>query len=35
MNFRSKGDTSNYTPYADSTEQPKAVKPAEDPFLNW
>jgi len=32
---KSKGDTANYSSYPDSTEQPKAVKPAEDPFINW
>lgn len=32
---KSKGDTSNFSTYPDSTEAPKAVKPAEDPFINW
>ena len=32
---RGKGDASNYSSYPDSTELPKAIKPADDPFLNW
>ena len=32
---RGKGDASNYSTYPDSTELPKPVKPAEDPFINW
>jgi len=32
---KSKGDTSCYSTYPDSAEPPKAVKPAEDPFINW
>ncbi len=32
---KSKGDTSNYSTYPDSTEAPKTVKPAEDPFISW
>ncbi len=35
LNFRGKGDTSNYSTYPDSTEEPKALKPSEDPFSNW
>ena len=36
LNFlRSKGDTSNYSTYPDSTEMPKAVKSTEDPFIGW
>jgi protein kinase A len=32
---REKGDTSNYSTYPDSTELPKVVKPADDPFIGW
>lgn len=35
MNSRSKGDTSNFANYPDSTELPKAIKPADDPFIHW
>ena len=29
------GDTSNYSQYPEPLELPKALKPSEDPFLNW
>ncbi|EAS03842.2 CAMP-dependent kinase catalytic subunit (macronuclear) [Tetrahymena thermophila SB210] len=32
---KGKGDTSNYSSYPDSTELPKPIKPADDPFINW
>lgn len=32
---RNKGDASNYSTYPDSTELPKPIKPADDPFINW
>lgn len=32
---KTKGDASNYSTYPDSTELPKPVKPADDPFINW
>jgi len=32
---KGKGDTSNFSSYPDSTELPKPVKPAEDPFIGW
>jgi len=32
---RSADDTSNFTSYPDSTTQSPAIKPAEDPFLDW
>jgi len=32
---KGKGDTTNYSTYPDSAELPKAVKPNEDPFVNW
>lgn len=32
---RNKGDASNYSSYPDSTELPKPIKPADDPFINW
>lgn len=31
----SEGDTSNYSEYPEEPELPKAMKPGEDPFLNW
>ena len=34
-NRRNKGDASNYSSYPDSTELPKPIKPADDPFINW
>ena len=34
-NIKGEGDTSNYSQYPDSPELPKALKPAEDPFINW
>lgn len=33
--IKKKGDTSNYSEYPDSPELPKALKPKNDPFLNW
>ena len=33
--YRNKSDTSNFATYPDSTELPKPVKQAEDPFANW
>lgn len=32
---RSKGDTSNFSSYPDSSELPKPIKPSEDPFVGW
>lgn len=32
---KSEGDTSNFTAYPDSTEEPKSVPPKEDPFIHW
>ncbi|KAL4510785.1 hypothetical protein ABPG72_004939 [Tetrahymena utriculariae] len=32
---KGKGDTSNYSSYPDSTELPKPIKTADDPFINW
>jgi len=32
---RGKGDTSNFSSYPDSTELPKPIKAADDPFINW
>ena len=34
-NNRSKGDTSNFSSYPDSSELPKPIKPSEDPFVGW
>lgn len=33
--IKNPGDTSNYSQYPDSPEEPKALKPSEDPFINW
>ena len=33
--IRGEGDTSNYSQYPESQELPKALKPSEDPFLQW
>ena len=32
---KSKGDTTNFSTYPDSTELPKPVKASEDPFISW
>ena len=32
---KNEGDTSNFSNYPDSLEESKAVKPSEDPFVNW
>ena len=32
---KSEGDTSNYSDYPDSPDLPKALKPQNDPFLDW
>lgn len=32
---KGEGDTSHYSQYTDSPEMPRALKPNEDPFLNW
>lgn len=32
---KSAGDTSNFPRYPDSSSTPPAIKPADDPFLNW
>lgn len=29
------GDTSHFSNYPEQTEQPRALKPSDDPFLNW
>merc|ERR1719376_491269 len=33
--IKGEGDTSNYSQYPDSPDQPKALRTNEDPFLNW
>ena len=33
--FRSADDTSNFSSYPDSDTESPAVKPADDPFLDW
>eukprot|EP01016_Furgasonia_blochmanni_P044644 TRINITY_DN6219_c0_g3_i4.p2 TRINITY_DN6219_c0_g3~~TRINITY_DN6219_c0_g3_i4.p2 ORF type:complete len:222 (+),score=51.51 TRINITY_DN6219_c0_g3_i4:452-1117(+) len=33
--IKSKGDSSNFSTYPDSTELPRALKPSEDPFSAW
>jgi len=32
---KGEGDTSHYSQYPESSDLPKALKPSEDPFLNW
>jgi len=32
---RGDGDTSHFSQYPEPAEQPRALKPSEDPFLNW
>lgn len=32
---KGEGDTSNYSQYPEPTDQPRALKSSEDPFLNW
>jgi len=33
--IKGKGDPTCFSTYPDSPEPPKAVKPSEDPFINW
>ena len=33
--LKGEGDTSHYSSYPENDSQPKALKPNEDPFLNW
>jgi protein kinase A len=33
--IKSRGDTSNYSSYPDSTELPSAISPSKDPFIGW
>lgn len=32
---KGEGDTSHFSHYPEPTDQPRALKPSEDPFLNW
>lgn len=33
--IRGEGDTSHYSAYPEALDKPKALKPSEDPFLDW